>query len=99
MRHGSRAVARRLVALSHAPLRPARLRLAPVQNRPAQLASALGERDGRSALRDAARAALPTVARWEGSLDELDARQRAGLLARADRIVAHEFDLLGSGPV
>jgi hypothetical protein len=43
-------------------------------------------------------AALPTVTAWEQELDELDASARACLLERAQRILAHRFELLGSGP-
>ncbi len=37
------------------------------------------------------------MAAWERELDRLDADACAGLIARADRICAHRFDLLGSG--
>lgn len=42
---------------------------------------------------------MPTVARWERELELINDTQRTQLLARADRVVAHEFTLLGSGPV
>ncbi|MDQ3740255.1 MAG: heparinase II/III family protein, partial [Actinomycetota bacterium] len=51
-----------------------------------------------AALRGPALRALPTVERWERELDALDATARDDLLARADRALRHEFDLLGSGP-
>ncbi len=42
--------------------------------------------------------ALPTVGAWERKLDELEGDARADLLERAEQILAHSFDLLGSGP-
>ena len=42
---------------------------------------------------------MPTVARFAGGLGELGAREREELLAVADAVAAHRFDLLGSGPV
>src|SRR3954453_14265489 len=38
---------------------------------------------------------MPPVAAWELALED----DRASLLARADDVLAHRFDLLGSGPV
>ena len=63
----------------------------------AELARALGDLDPAFALRARALPALPTVAAWERELDRLDAGARARLLAQAEQIVAHRFDLLGSG--
>jgi hypothetical protein len=70
----------------------------PLRVGPRALARALGGVDPQSALRERALPALPTVARWERELDTLDAGSRARLLQRAERILAHRFDLLGSGP-
>jgi hypothetical protein len=50
-------------------------------------------------LRGVVLAALPTVATLERELDQLDPQTRTQLLALAERIAAHRFDLLGSGPV
>jgi hypothetical protein len=44
-------------------------------------------------------AALPTVAAWEVELEAAPERERGELLEVADRVAAHRFDLLGSGPV
>ncbi len=63
----------------------------------AELARALGYADPASALRGLALPALPTVAAWERELESLDAGARAKLLERAQGILAHRFDLLGSG--
>jgi hypothetical protein len=62
------------------------------------VARALGEADPASALRERALPALPTVSAWERELDTLDAGGRAQLLERAEQVLAHRFDLLGSGP-
>lgn len=64
-----------------------------------ELAEALGGLSLEQALRGPALAALPTVAAFEDSLDALGEEQRHDLLERAEAIVAHRFDLLGSGPV
>jgi hypothetical protein len=80
------------------PLRRARLRLRPLRATPAALARALDGADPASALRERALPALPTVAAWERALDALDAGESARLLERARAILAHRFDLLGSGP-
>jgi hypothetical protein len=95
---GSAAVCR--LAWSHisGPLRRARLRLRPLRVTRADLARALDGAEPADALRERALAALPTVAAWECALDELDADGRARLLERAQAILAHRFDLLGSGP-
>jgi Heparinase II/III-like protein/Heparinase II/III N-terminus len=81
------------------PLRRARLRIRPLHVRSALLARTLGDRDPVSALRGRTLRALPTVAAWEHELDGLDADARARLLVRAELIIAHRFDLLGSGPI
>jgi hypothetical protein len=41
---------------------------------------------------------MPTVAEFERRLDNLSAEECAELLTRAERILGHNFDLLGSGP-
>lgn len=65
----------------------------------AEVEAALGGLTPAQALRGPALAALPTVAAFERSLEGLDEPARRLLLDRAERIVAHRFDLLGSGPV
>jgi len=101
-RLGPRGAATTVLAAGSAPvaagLRRARLRAKPLRIGPETLARALGGADAASALRERALPALPTVAAWERELDGLDAPARARLLERAERIVAHRFDLLGSGP-
>ena len=57
-----------------------------------ELAAALGGIDPVAALRGPVLAAMPTVARFEARGRQLD------MLERAEEIVAHRFDLLGSGP-
>lgn len=63
-----------------------------------EVAAALGGLSLRDALRGPALAALPTVAEFERSLNQLEEDDRRLLLERADAITAHRFDLLGSGP-
>src|SRR4051794_28050331 len=68
------------------PLRRARLRLAPVRVSAEAVRKSLAPD-----WRDRALAALPAVAAWEPD--------RAAVLERAEPLMRHEFDLLGSGPV
>jgi hypothetical protein len=79
-------------------LRRTRLRVRPLRASPQALARALDSATPAAALRELALPALPTVAAWERELDRIDAPGRGRLLERAERIVAHRFDLLGSGP-
>jgi len=67
-------------------------RYRPLVTRPGELESALGGRTLAAQLRIAA-TALPSVGAW------YDALAPEPLLACAERVMAHEFDLLGSGPV
>ncbi len=88
-------------------LRRARLRVRPLRVGTRTLARALGGADPASALherallmsalRERALPALPTVAAWEDELDRLDTGARESLLEQAEQILAHRFDLLGSG--
>jgi Heparinase II/III-like protein/Heparinase II/III N-terminus len=71
----------------------------PLRASATEVRSALGGLSFEEALRGPALAALPSVADFERSLPELDEEQRRDLVARADAIAAHRFDLLGSGPV
>jgi len=80
------------------PLRSARLRARPLRVGPRALARALGGADAATALRARALPALPTVAAWERELESLDPFARARILRRANELLAHRFDLLGSGP-
>jgi hypothetical protein len=80
------------------PLRSARLRVRPLRLSRGALARALGGADPLGALRGPTLAALPTVAAWERELGRLEDAARADLLERAERVLAHRFDLLGSGP-
>jgi Heparinase II/III-like protein/Heparinase II/III N-terminus len=72
--------------------REARLSRRPLVVMPEELAVALGGLAPVAALRGPALAALPTVASFERELASQD-----GLVARADAVAAHRFDLLGSG--
>ena len=80
------------------PLRRARLRVRPLAAGPRDVARALGGVSPVEALHGTVRAALPTVVRWEQELGRLDAGARAEVLERAERVLRHELDLLGSGP-
>jgi hypothetical protein len=94
---GTAAVLTVLCSPIRASIRRTQLRVRPARVGSRALARALGHSEPQRALRERALAALPTVAAWEQALDELDGRARAQLLERAERILAHRFDLLGSG--
>ena len=81
----------------HAPLHRARLRVRPPRVRPGAVARAYGGDLG-AALRECVLPAMPTVARFADGLAELPDDDRRGLIAVAERVAAHRFDLLGSGP-
>ncbi len=74
-------------------------RIRPLRVEPAELSAALGGLSLKQALRGPALDALPSVAAFENSLGTLGEEERRDLLRRADAILAHRFDLLGSGPV
>jgi Heparinase II/III-like protein/Heparinase II/III N-terminus len=78
------------------PAREARLRVAPLRVGSAELQTALGGLTPAEALRGPALAALPTVSAFER---RVLAEASPSLFERADAIVSHRFDLLGSGPV
>ena len=80
------------------PARRARVSLVPPRATPRALRGALAGASIERAVRDQALAALPTVAAWERELDALSGYRRSALIEHADRICAHRFDLLGSGP-
>ncbi|MBS1863414.1 MAG: alginate lyase family protein [Actinobacteria bacterium] len=92
------AVRRRTVDPLRAHARAWRLTRRPRAVGPDELRQALGGIALGDALRGPALQALPTVMRFERLLATLDDEGRRDLLARADAIVAHRFDLLGSGP-
>jgi Heparinase II/III-like protein/Heparinase II/III N-terminus len=97
-RRGTAAVMAVVSSPIRGELRRARLRVRPLHVGSRALARALDDADPVGALRERALPALPTVAAWERELDGLDAGARARLLERAEQILAHRFDLLGSGP-
>ncbi len=76
------------------PVHRARIRIAPPRVSWRALERALGGVDAFVAVRGPVRDAFPTVVAWEGELDA----QRDEVLARAEAIADHRFDLLGSGP-
>jgi uncharacterized heparinase superfamily protein len=96
---GARALLTLLSGRVRDPVRRAWLRARPPRVSGADVATALGNLSPVEALRGPALGALPTVAAWEQELDALAAQERADLLRRADDVLAHRFDLLGSGPV
>jgi len=79
-------------------LRRARLGVRALHVGPRALERGLEGVEPTVALREHALAALPTVAAWERELDGLDTGARSELVARAEQLLAHRFDLLGSGP-
>jgi hypothetical protein len=87
-----------LASTMRGPLRAARLHAQPLRVAPTALARALGDADPVHALRERALPALPMVAAWGHDLDGLDAPASTRLLERAEQILAHRFDLLGSEP-
>ena len=74
------------------------LRRRPLSAAPGELEQALGGASLVEQLRGPVLAALPTVARFERELDSMGAGERATLIAVADDVLVHRFDLLGSGP-
>ena len=96
-RVGTRLIARRVGERLLTPLERLRARVAPPRVSRRATARALGGRSAAEALR-AARGALPTVAAWEDELAAADGSAREALLDRAEAVLAHRFDLLGSGP-
>ncbi len=97
-RRGAAAVFAVVSSRVRGPLREAQLRLRPLRVGSNELQRALGDDAPEIALRRRALPALPTVLAWERELDELDALARARLLEHAEQILAHRFELLGSGP-
>jgi Heparinase II/III-like protein/Heparinase II/III N-terminus len=79
------------------PIRDARLRIAPFRVETEDVRAALGGLAPSEALRGPVLAALPTLSRFERKLADCS-DVYSSLVDRADAIVAHRFNLLGSGP-
>jgi Heparinase II/III-like protein/Heparinase II/III N-terminus len=94
-----RAVARRVCTRAKGIALDRARRARPLRVGPGELGAALGGLSLEQALRGPALDALPTVAAFDDSLGALGEEERRDLLARAGAILAHRFDLLGSGPV
>jgi uncharacterized heparinase superfamily protein len=74
------------------------LRRHPLRAEQGDVAIALGSHSALSALRGPVLDAMPTVARFEQELAGLSISERDELVTRADSLLAHRIDLLGSGP-
>jgi hypothetical protein len=94
-----RAVGRRIATRARGTALQWARRRRPLRASAEEVRTALGGLSLGEALRGPALAALPTVAAFERSLSGLGEDERRVLLERAEAIVAHRFDLLGSGPV
>jgi hypothetical protein len=93
---GTAAAAKLVARPASGRMREARLRISPQRAGRDEVRAALGGLTPAEAFRGPVLAALPTVAAFER---EFGGRIEAeSLLERADAIVAHRFDLLGSGP-
>lgn len=93
--HGGRQVVRRLVA----PARRRWLRQHPLGCSDADLDRALGGRSITEQLEGPVLASLPDLTRFERELAEMTTTERDEFLQRAEEIMRHRFDLMGSGPV
>lgn len=94
---GTATAARHVAAAGRGRVRAFTLARRPLEVSPAEVQEALGSQSPADALVGVA-AALPSVVRWRAELTGLGPTARRDLLRRADDIVAHRFDLLGSGP-
>jgi Heparinase II/III-like protein/Heparinase II/III N-terminus len=92
-RAGTRAALDGVGRLARGAAREAQLRVRPLRVSRSELASALGGTNVTVTLRDRVLAAMPTVASFEAQVTQCYKE----LAVRAQRIVAHRFDLLGSG--
>ena len=92
-RRGAAAAGRNAKAAVRPPVDRVRVSVAPPRVSQRALVRALGGRDAFAALRGPVRAAMPTVVAWERE-SEAD---RESILARAEQLLGHRFDLLGSG--
>ena len=95
----ARAAGRRVARAGRGVTRDAWLHRRPLWVSTGELETALGGMALDEVLRGTALSALPAAARFEHSLAEISPAERRSLIERADRIVTHRFDLLGSGPV
>jgi Heparinase II/III-like protein/Heparinase II/III N-terminus len=95
----ARAAGRRAATYAKGTLLGLQRRWRPLTASAAEVQAALGALTLEEALRGPALRALPTVAAFERSLDNLGEEDRRLLLERADALAAHRFDLLGSGPI
>jgi hypothetical protein len=93
--HGSRQVVRKLVA----PARRYRLRQHPLGCSDADLDRALGGKSISEQLKGPVLASLPDLARFERDLAGMTIAEQDEYLQRAEEIMRHRFDLMGSGPV
>jgi hypothetical protein len=93
-RAGTKAAARGAARLGKGAAREARLRARPLHLRPGELDTALGGIDAVEALRGPVLLAMPTVARFESQVTDCYKE----LSPRVEALLAHRFDLLGSGP-
>jgi len=96
-RRGTVAAARRAVAPLRGRARELRLRLRPLRAGPEEVQRALGHQDPRGLLVGRVAAALPTVAELGRRVNRDEALRRR-VVELATPVVAHRFDLLGSGP-
>jgi uncharacterized heparinase superfamily protein len=96
-KRGTAAAARHILAAGRGRLRAFQLTRQPLEVTPAEVRDALGHRGSAEALISAGHA-LPPVASWRSELAGLEESGVAGLVRRADDVLAHRFDLLGSGP-
>jgi uncharacterized heparinase superfamily protein len=94
---GTVAVARHAVRAGRGHTRRLIVERRPIQASAAEVTAALGGGDLVAAVL-ATGDALPSLQRWAGELGTLNEAERERLLAVADGVVAHRFDLLGSGP-
>jgi hypothetical protein len=86
------------VRVVRVPLRRLRLRVRPLRARAGFVRVAMGG-DAGAVLEQRVLPALPAVAAFERRLDGIGSVEREALVARAEAVAAHRFDLLGSGPV
>ncbi len=95
---GTVEAARSAADVTSKALRRGRLRVRPLHVRRGELDAALGGAAAAEVLRGRVRDTMPVVADFERRLGELDEAERTDLLARADDVLDHRFDVLGSGP-
>jgi uncharacterized heparinase superfamily protein len=94
---GAVQAARLAIRTVRAPLHRLRIRARPPRVRAAAVASAYGG-ELIAALEERVLPSMPTVARFAERLNTLPSDERRDLIAVAESVAAHRFDLLGSGP-